>query len=72
MIEDDDQDLRAVAEAYRAERLKSDWDHPAHEAAVAALQQRHPDMTRDQAAKTAARLIYEASLRYGSWLYGRD
>ena len=63
-------DLKAVAQAYRAERLKEHGDLPAHRAAVAACRQCHQEATRGEAELATTQLIVDAADRWGGWLYG--
>jgi hypothetical protein len=61
--------LRAVAMAYRAQRQQGSSDGPAHEAAVAELRCRAPDLT-DQAAREAVSLIIARAATEGqAWFW---
>lgn len=65
-------DLQAVALAYRRGMIEWQWDHPAFDAAVVVLRQRHPGIDRDEAAQRVSELVGRASQVYGAWLYGKE
>ena len=65
------EDLRAVAKAFRAERLKGRSNMHGYQAALAVYRGRHPNLDDDHARPVVLELIGEASERYGAWLYGR-
>lgn len=68
----DEDDLVAVARAYRRARVAGQMDHGAGQAATAALLLRHPDMAEEELARAAAVLTRDAANRWSDWFYGRD
>ena len=65
-----DATLRAVALAYRRERMSGHGDFEAYQAAMQAYRQLHPEAADDAARYEVGRLISEAAERAGQWLYG--
>ncbi len=62
--------LRAVALAYRRERVRGHGDFEAYQAAVQAYRERRPEEPENTAQHEVGRLIAEAAERAGQWLYG--
>ena len=61
--------MRAVAAAYRRERLAGRLDSPAREAAIAAFRARHPELERLRASEAVARPVAWAAQEQSAWFW---
>lgn len=52
-----DEDLRAIAAAFKEQKEAGAVDHTAYIAAIAAYQMRHPDVRRNEAALIVFQLV---------------
>ena len=66
-----DDDLGAVARAYREKRAAGELDFPAYNAALRVYRERHSEAPEQEAREIVARIIFETAERDGTWFYGR-
>lgn len=60
---------RAACLAYRRVRQAGEGDHPAHEAAVEALLEIMPHLSRDEASAQVRQAIHWASVEHTEWFW---